>query len=308
MNKMTRLFRSYWYLAAGLLAALVIWVGCTPEKGGALGPLPKASFSILGGGDSNSVTTVNNSPATIAYWSAPGKGNQSGDSAHFRFTFSGSYPITETVIGHGGLDTLTQMVTINQNDPTACMTTVQGFIAGCTSKTWKLNPAAGAEGVGPSAGNTSWWGNAMSDVTTARVCDWNDTYTFAFDAAGDFTFNNQGDYYTENYMGNAAYDCDVNSDLTATEAPWATQNQHYTVSETGGVAGLGQLTVVGLGAHIGLARVTNGADITTGPVNSITYDIISMTHDPGGFDLLVLAINEGSSASPVWWTWTLHSY
>lgn len=308
MNTMKRLFRSYWYLGAGIMGALVIWVGCTPEKGGSLGPLPKASFAILGGGDSNSVTLVNKTPSTIAYWSTPGKGNQSGDSAHFRFTFAGTYAITETVVGHGGLDTLTQMVTINQNDPTACLTSVQGFIASCTSKTWKLNPAAGAEGVGPNAGDVSWWSNAAADVTGGRVCDWNDTYTFAFDAAGTFTFNNQGDYFTEGYLGNGNNDCDVNADLTATEAPWASQNQHYTVNESGGAAGLGQLTVVGLGAHIGLARVTNGADVTSGPVNSITYDIMSMTHNAAGYDILVLAINEGTSSGPVWWTWTLRSY
>jgi hypothetical protein len=299
---------SIWLFSAGAVAALTVWMGCTPEKGGSLGSLPKAGFTVSGGGDSNSVVLVNTTPNVIADWAALGKAAQTGDTGRFRFTFAGTYAITETVVGRGGMDTLTQMVTINQNDPTACMNTAQGFIAGCTSKTWKLNPAAGAEGVGPNAGDVSWWSNAAADVTGARVCDWNDTYTFSFDAAGDFVFNNQGDYFTEGYLGNDNNDCDVNADLTSTEAPWATQNQNYTVSETGGVAGLGQLTVKGLGAHIGLARVTNGADNQTAPVGSITYDILSMTHNAAGYDVLVLAINEGSSTSAVWWTWTLRSY
>lgn len=305
---MKRLLRSYWYVPVVLVCTFSVWIGCTPKKGGSLGAAPKASFSVIGGGTSNTVTLVNTTPSVIAYFSAPGKGSITGDSATFTFTFAGTYAVTETVVGHGGLDTLTQMITINQSNQTACSTTAQGFIAGCTSKTWKLNPAAGAEGVGPTAGDVEWYSNAASDVTGARVCDWNDTYTFSFDAAGTFVFDNQGDYFTETYLGNANNDCDVNADLTATEAPWANKNQNYTVNETGGVNNLGQLTVKGLGAHIGLARATNGADITSGPVTSITYDILSMTHNPAGYDILVLAINEGTSSGPVWWTWTLRSY
>lgn len=308
MNKITRLFRSFWYIPSATLLAVVLWMGCTPEKGGGLGALPKASFTVQGGGTSNSVILTNTSPNTIAYWKVPGNGTVSAETDTVSFTFAGTYTISQMVVGNGGIDSTTQQVTINQNNPTACSTGVQGFIAGCTSKTWKLNPAAGAEGVGPTAGNISWYSNALSDVTGARVCDFNDTYTFSFNAAGTFIYNNQGDYYTEGYMGNGNNDCDINADLTPTEKPWSDSAQNYTVTSTGGVANLGQLTVVGLGAHIGLARVTDGADITTGPVGSITYDILSMSHNAAGYDILQLAINEGSSASPVWWTWTLRSY
>jgi hypothetical protein len=308
MNRMKRLFSQYWYAPVALAVTLGMWMGCTPQKGGPLGALPKASFTVSGGGDSNSVVAVNTATGSIPYFTATGQGTVAGDTAHFRFTFAGTYTVTEMVAGQGGIDSVSQQVTINQNDPEACQTGAQGFISGCTTKTWKLNPAAGAEGVGPAAGNISYFGNAANEVTGDRICDFNDTYTFVFGPVLKFTFDNMGDFLSESYLGKANGACDVNADLTPTEAPWADSNHTYSVSNTGGVMGLGQLTVIGLGAHIGLARVTNGADIETAPVNSITYDVFSMTHDPGGFDLLVLVINDGSASSPLWWTWTLRSY
>jgi PKD repeat protein len=311
MNMINKLFRMRSCTAALFFATIAAWTaGCTPDKGGGLGALPKPDFTVSGGGTSNSVSLLNTTPGpNIAYWSSPGHAMLSGDSATYRYTFQGVYPITLTAIGQGGLDTLTQQVTIDQNDPTACTTTVQGFIAGCTQKVWKLNPADNAMGVGPAPGNVSYFATTAADATSStRGCDFNDTYTFSFNAAGTFVFDNMGDYYTEGYLGNDNNDCDVNSDLTPTEKPWGSGTFTYLVIDNAGALGLGQLEVIGLGAHIGFARATDGADDQTAPVNSITYDIVSMTHDPAGYDLLTIAVNEGSAGSPLWWTWTLRSY
>ncbi|MFM7565943.1 MAG: hypothetical protein ACKO4K_04295, partial [Flavobacteriales bacterium] len=40
--------------------------------------------------------------------------------------------------------------------------------------TWKLAPQAGALGVGPALGNTSWWSNSVGDLTT-RACLFDDS-------------------------------------------------------------------------------------------------------------------------------------
>jgi hypothetical protein len=55
-----------------------------------------------------------------------------------------------------------------------------------------------------------------------------------------------------------------------------------------------------------MAKVQNGGEFTGGPVGeSITYDILSMTHDPAGYDQLILSLQ---AASGTWWTFTLRSY
>ena len=46
--------------------------------------------------------------------------------------------------------------------------------------TWALAQQAGALGVGPNQGDTSWWSNSADDLT-ARACLFDDTITFNAD-------------------------------------------------------------------------------------------------------------------------------
>lgn len=307
MKHIKKISSSFW-----LALAIIAIIGCSviacrqENLHETLGALPKAGFAIVQGPDANTVIAVNKTNVpSIAYWSSSNGLTATGDSASFHFIFSGTYKITLMADAHGGIDSVTQSVTINQNDPKACEGTVQGFIAGCSQRTWMLNPAPYAEMVGPNPGDGSWWGNSASDVTGDRTCDFDDQWTFHFDANGDMNYNNEGDFFTENYLGKADYSCDVNADLTPVQKPWASGNFNYVIIPNAGTdPQYGQLKVVGLGAHIGFPRVTNGADNTTAPVNSITYDIIGMKHDPAGYDLLTLTITEGGG---VWWTFTLRS-
>ncbi len=64
--------------------------------------------------------------------------------------------------------------------------------------TWKIKPAAGAMGVGPSQGSTGWWANNAADVTT-RACLFDDQYVLSSDG----TFENvQGsDTWLESWQG-----------------------------------------------------------------------------------------------------------
>lgn len=301
-----------WFLPAVFIVAAFIY-GCTKDDKASLGAKPKASFKILGGGDSNSVTLVNTtSTASLSYWVIPSTGQKlKGDSARVRFTFAGAYSVQLIADGAGGVDSTTQQVTINQNDPNACDGTVIGFLSGCGSKVWKLAPIGGAEGVGPSMGDVSWWGNDASEPTGDRVCDWDDTWTFDFNARQTMEYNNQGTFYSNGAEGNAglggAYVCDVNSDLPANQAAWASGNFNYQIVPNTGVNSLGQITLGGVGAHIGLPEEANNAVLTSASVSSVTYDIVSMTPNGGGtgHDQLVLGIDAGSG---VYWTWTLWSY
>ena len=292
-----------------LLIIVYIFYACTANKDFGLRAKPKADFSVaISGADPNSVILVNTTPTpSVAHWFQYSTGQRvdNKDSAIMHFTFAGTYSVTLITAGNGGLDSVTKQVTINQNDPNACNGTAIGFLTGCGTKTWQLNPDAGAYKVGPSGPDDgSWWANTAGDVT-ARSCEFDDTYTFTFNAQGTFVYDNKGDFYPDGYMGDNGSSCESNSNFTAVEQPWGSGNFSYVVIPNAGVKGLGQLKVIGLGAHIGLQKVTNNGEITSGPVNSITYDIVSMVHsDVGNEDILKLAIYMPAN---YWWTFTLRS-
>lgn len=300
--------KNYWYGLALIVIAGCCIVACQDDNlNASLGALPKADFSIVQGDDPNTVILVNKtSPVAIPYWTVEKTGQKlSGDSAKVHFIFAGDYKISLLAAGHGGLDSITKSVTIKQNDQEACNGTAIGFITGCGTKTWKLNPEAAAYQVGPSGpGDGSWWSSTAGDVT-GRSCEFQDTYTFTFDAAGTFVYDNKGDFYADGYMGNNGTDCETNDQFTDVQKPWGSGTFSFTVVPDAGVDSLGQLTVSGLGAHIGLQKVTNGGEISDAPVNSITYDIVEMKHDPAGYDILKLAIH---MPTDYWWTFTLRSY
>lgn len=300
MNK-----KSILYIVLPLAAVVVLWWACTPEKGSPLGTPAKASFSMSGGGDNNTVILTNTATSGIPYWSVNGGSITNGNTDTVSFVFAGSYTVTEYLDSHGGLDSATQQVTINNNNPTACAEGVQGFLSSCTSKSWSLDPIASGEMIGPSAGSDAWWGNGATEPTGDRICDFNDVWTFEFNPAYTMVYNNQGDYYTENYLGNENNDCDVNADLTPATAAWASGTFSYQwIPGKGSNPALGQLKVIGLGAHIGLARVQNGSDLSTDlPVNSVTYDILD-TATVSGHSILTISIN-GTGGD--WWTWVLRS-
>ncbi|MFM7644361.1 MAG: T9SS type A sorting domain-containing protein [Sphingomonadales bacterium] len=146
--------------------------------------------------------------------------------------------------------------------------------------TWKLAPQAGALGVGPGLGNTSWWSNSAGDVTT-RACLFDDS--IKFEANGNMTHYMDGSTWLETWQG-APEGCG------APIAPHVGGAATYNYD-----AAAGTLTVNGLGAHIGLAKVINGAEIASpaAAVSSITYDVAISN----GGNTLTADINFG----PGWW-------
>jgi hypothetical protein len=286
------------------MVSLALLFSCHPDVGPGLGGLPKAKFTATVASDGYTVTMVNTSQ-TIAYWKIPGVGIKDfknlGNTVNLKFTFPGLYKITLLAVGHGGMDSTSVDVTTTAPDPDACSpSTALGFIASCTQKTWKLLPDAGAYKIGPGPNDGSWWTNGAGDVS-ARSCEFDDEYTFAFGSDYKFTYNSHGDFYDDGYMGDQTYSCEPESNFTPTQAPWGSGTFSYIILP-GGLNNLGQLTVSGLGAHMGLQKVTTNSENTSGPVSSITYDILSMTQDPGG-DILVLGANMGWG----WWTFTFKS-
>ena len=300
------------YKLIGLIVFAAILIvslpSCKKEKINHLGRLPALDFAIIPDATNpNNITLVNTSPdAMIPYWRIGNSGSiQKGDSVKQTFIFSGTYPVTLFGAGQGGIDSITKEVVIANSDFNACVGTQLGFITSCTSKTWKLNPAGGAYKVGdagPGAGN--WWTSPDTEPA-ARVCEFNDEYTFSFDANGTFVYDNKGDFYGDGYLGNNTGSCQPSSNYTTAQAAWGSGTFKYSFTANAGVNKLGQLTVIGLGAHIGLQKVRNGAEVTSGPASSITYDVLSATHNPAGYDLLTLGVNIGGNG---WWSFTLRSF
>jgi hypothetical protein len=305
-------------LAIAALAGLTLFSGCKKGTELSLGTVPTADFNAVVGSDGHSVTLANNSDVpSIPYWSIPdlnlGYADLQGDSLKVNFIFPGTYPIKMLVVGNGGIDSVSKNVTTTQPDGNACSSAkALGFLASCTQKTWKLKPAAGAIWVSQFAGGDgSWWMNGDGDVT-GRACMFNDSYTFKFNKAGDFIFNDQGDFYAEDYSGDPQWSCRASTTYPANQANWASGNFKYAIIEGTGVKGLGQLKVIGTGAHIALQKPINNNEVFTSSTTAITYDIWSMTANKtdalGTYDELVLTFHYGSwSPTEGWWTYTLYS-
>ncbi|TDX01160.1 hypothetical protein [Dinghuibacter silviterrae] len=105
-------------------AALVIMgmVSCTPAKGpSGLGPLPKASFTVtpLAGAVNQYVLTSTSSGGFSYYWNQGTGGStvNGGTSDTVYYNKQGTYSAELIVIGKGGYDTATQVISVPTTDP-----------------------------------------------------------------------------------------------------------------------------------------------------------------------------------------------
>jgi hypothetical protein len=151
---------------------------------------------------------------------------------------------------------------------------------------WQLNTDSGA-GVGPAPGDISWWNTNAAGVVDARACWFDDVFDFGRD--GSFA-NVQGDEtWLETWQGVAADSCG------APVAPHdGSARAVYDYDATAG-----KLTVYGTGAHLGLAKAVNGAELAD-PANapeSVVYDVLSLAGDTMAVTL--------ETAPGSWWTFNL---
>jgi hypothetical protein len=126
--------------------------------------------------------------------------------------------------------------------------------------TWKLAYEAGAIGVGPGQGDISWWSNSAEDLIT-RACYFDDEYVFGVDGAFMNVFD--GETWVEEWQGNDPPGC------AAPVAPHdGTNPATWEFDQSAGT-----LTINGVGAFLGLAKVFNGGELTSpdDAPESITY-------------------------------------
>lgn len=130
---------------------------------------------------------------------------------------------------------------------------------------WKLSPVAGAMGVGPNQGNTSWWVSTAEDID-GRACQFDDIYRFGED--GSFVNLTGGSTWVEQWQGGSD-SCGVPI------APHDGSNAAtYIHNEADSI-----ISINGLGAYIGLSKVYNGGELTTpdDAVDNIQYSITEIT-------------------------------
>ena len=140
---------------------------------------------------------------------------------------------------------------------------------------WSFAPVAGAMAVGESAENLGWWSSNEEDVTT-RACIFDDVFTFGAD--GSFSQTMGAETWVEGWQGNDPEGC---------ATPVAPHDGSYTdgtftVTDS-------KVTVNGLGAHLGLAKVNNGGELSSSAdaVSAITYNVTELADDGNSLTLQI---------------------
>jgi hypothetical protein len=143
--------------------------------------------------------------------------------------------------------------------------------------TWKLAPVAGALAVGPNSSDLSWWSNDEATVT-ARACLFDDTFVFA--EGGGFSQDMGTETWLEGWQGSDPEACGTPvapHDGSATDHTFAVVDGNGLAAST--------VTVSGLGAHLGLAKVYNGGELQAGQDvaetagTSVSYNITELSAD-----------------------------
>ena len=148
-------------------------LGCSPESESELGNRATASFTMAAvPGKVNTYALTSTSQDAFGYQWDKGNGafvkGKALDTAYF--PLKGTYKVVMRAFGRGGYDTAAQSVTITVDDLLSNVTFQM-----LTAKSWKLNPADGANAiiVGTEANPAAYFGGgALAD------CQKDDVYTF----------------------------------------------------------------------------------------------------------------------------------
>ena len=146
---------------------------------------------------------------------------------------------------------------------------------------WKLDFA----GVGPTAGDTSWFNIADTGPDGPRACWFDDIYHFGDD--GSFQNFQEGETYLETWQG-------VAEGCGAAVAP----HDGSTVGGWGYNESGGTLALDGTGLYLGVPKAMNGVELTapSEAPDSVTYEVVELIGDS-----LTVRIDYGGG----WWEYRL---
>jgi hypothetical protein len=258
------------------LAVLLITIcigACTPDnKNSALGALPKASFTVspLTGATNTFVASASTTGVFGWYWGtgsgAPAVGT-ANDTIHF--SQHGNYRLTLTVVGHGGYDTTSQIVSVANDD--LGNTVIQGgYLNTASASDWTVLNTGGSQttftftDAGLVASNTGSSANTNGGIYQAIQVQAGHTYTFSATVQGSgivqswvefyigATVPAQGSDYSDNKLyslnwwsgcGINAYEGDVvkigcsGSGATTGKVTFSNSGTYYVIIKAGSSAG-----------------------------------------------------------------------
>ena len=158
---------------------------------------------------------------------------------------------------------------------------------------WQLDPQVGNEevagaGVGPNSGDISWWntGQEAGAIVAARACWFDDVFVFGED--GSFQNIQGDDTWLEAWQGADPDSCG------APVAPHDGSNGAIFQYDEDAAT----LMLTGKGAHLGLAKAVNGAELgsPSETPESVTYTVLILDGDT-----MTVTVDVGTG----WWTFTL---
>lgn len=282
--------RFSWYQILVVAVIAGLFTACSDSTTGSneLGSKPKAEFTVqpVSGKTNTFLLKSTSDEAFMWQWNLDdGTGWKKGsktDTAYY--PRKGDYTVKLMVFAQGGSDTTQQAINVEKDDPNGCYGNLKNLTA-CDSgdsKTWVLNPDAGALWVGPPDFSATWWSNPAGDVQT-RSCQFNDEYTFSKD--GTLERNLKGDMWVDNDSGTDPYPSDIiaNNDGSKVSGcyDWSAINSKYSAWGSGSYdfqLNGDQLTLSGDGSYLAMYKVGD-TGTTPSPESEITYKIISLTKD-----------------------------
>ncbi|MDG1296118.1 MAG: PKD domain-containing protein [Saprospiraceae bacterium] len=259
------------------------------------GAPPSASFSSSI--DESTVTFTNASAGADSYTWDFGDGNSSvEENPVHTYASDGIYAVKMTATNANGTAEANANVTISSS------TFNIAKLHGNDTKTWKINPIAGALMVGPCQGCGDWFATSVDDITV-RDCHFDDEYTF--DTDGNFTYNATGSIWAEGYHGVDPAGCTDEAAIPSDAAAWTSGNHAFSVVESNGTDAA-TITVTGTGAFIGLSKAYNGGEYAAGPPvanGSVTYEVMSYVND-GTNEIITISVDI-SGTGGAFWTFSL---
>ena len=255
------------------------------------GAPPAASFSTEV--DGNTVSFTNSSTGADSYLWDFGDGNSSTEESPVHtYASDGAYAVQLTATNANGSSVANTNVTVSS------LTFNASKLHGNGTKTWKLNPVAGAMMVGPCPGCGDWWANSDDDVI-ARDCHFDDEYIFSDD--GTFQYDAKGSIWAEGYHGIDPPGCTDETALPADAAAWGSGTHAFTIQEAND-PDPAFITVTGTGAFIGLSKAFNGGEYAAGPPTpdgSVTYEVMSYVND-GTSEIITINVDISGTGGAFW--------
>ena len=232
-----------------------------------------------------------------------GDGNSATDENPIHtYAAAGDYDVVLTASNSSGDHSITKTVTIA--DPNAEIKKITGE----TSKVWKLSRNVAEEEypliVGPEDHSQIWWAYGLNDPIGARPCLMEEEYIFNVD--GSFTYDTKGyvfaDYgiWNADVEGNCVDETDSGSMINVDGvdiSAWGSGTHSFTYD-----ASSGELTVTGLGAHVGLPKVATNGEVNT-PQEFVTYTVTKLETEGAIDKMTVETYFDGG-----YWQFNLVSY